>query len=120
MADYLAKVEADDPHVSGLVQQVKKLQMAEQQADEAQERERGADIVTLHEPEPDASDTAATTSDVSIDERNLVVAVGSKNPVKVEATRRAFQSVFKDMNIVVVRTLGDATETFASCREGLE
>jgi hypothetical protein len=54
-------------------------------------------------PSPGADDAIAGAKD-------LVVAVGSKNPVKVEATRRAFQSVFSDSNIVVVPTLRNVWE----------
>jgi hypothetical protein len=199
MADYLAKIGADDLHVSGLVQQIKALQMEEQKATAletepgAVNRKTGNDGVTFYcgqplesgaapnqiggmrlcgpkdgpqcgccrafpsglargqplefpehwgsppmaqtldlvvlpgggmgsgtllrwiqrhltndEPEPAATaDTAGTTSETAEDAsaKDVVVAVGSKNPVKIEATRRAFQSVFRDLNVVVVRAL---------------
>ena len=65
---------------------------------------------TVPEPEPAAARASTCADDAIAGAKDLVVAVGSKNPVKVEATRRAFQSVFSDSNIVVVPTLRkDAT-----------
>lgn len=206
MAEYLAKVGADDPHVCGLVRQVKALQMAETEPG-AIERKVGTDGVTFYcgqplesgaapnqiggmrlcgptdgpqcgccrafpnglmrgqpmefpehwgtppmsqtldlvmlpgggmgsgtllrwiqrqladdeqgteqQPQigpssglgasPELPPAAGTSSETANDAlpKDLVVAVGSKNPIKVEATRRAFQSVFRDVKVVVVRT----------------
>ena len=218
MAEYLAKVGADDPHVRGLVQQAKALQMAEQKTTAADpepgavERKIGLDGLTFYcgqplesgaalnqvggvricgpadgpqcgccrafpnglmrgqplefpehwgspptaqtldlvmlpgggmgsgtllrwiqhqvasdengterplsvvandivpEPEPAAARVSTCADDAIAGAKDLVVAVGSKNPVKVEATRRAFQSVFSDSNIVVVPTLRNVWE----------
>ena len=57
--------------------------------------------------EPELAPAVGTSLETADDAlpKDLVVAVGSKNPVKVEATRRAFQSVFRDAKVVVVRTL---------------
>ncbi|MGB0614104.1 MAG: hypothetical protein ACPGN4_08160 [Miltoncostaeaceae bacterium] len=74
-------------------------------ASDSTEQPLQIDVATAPETEPTAAATNAL--DATSAKKDVVVAVGSKNPVKVEATRRAFQSVFRDANVVVVSWLSN-------------
>ena len=61
----------------------------------------GSEIAKLRE-QIAAAEAKVKAKATAAEEGDLIVAVGSNNPVKLEATRRAFQSVFSNRTVAVV------------------
>lgn len=94
LADYLRKVGANDPHVFGLEGQVKALRDADAAEGGAGGAAAAVGVSHTHcmlcpQPAPNPQQPLSRDQAAAI-----VVAVGSTNPVKLGATKKAFETVF--------------------------